>query len=87
MSEIRCSCGGIILADTEDWAKPLCADCYHDLEIQKTRNLALELQDIKQKKIIKKFKFAINIYSKTTNFRGAQNDMVDLLREIKELEK
>lgn len=27
-SEIRCRCGGIILADTEDWADPVCHDCY-----------------------------------------------------------
>ena len=24
----RCPCGGIILADTEDWAVPLCYNCY-----------------------------------------------------------
>jgi len=24
----RCPCGGIILADTEDWIIPLCHDCY-----------------------------------------------------------
>lgn len=23
----RCPCGGIILADTEDWKVPLCANC------------------------------------------------------------
>jgi len=24
----RCPCGGVILADTEDWATPLCYGCY-----------------------------------------------------------
>lgn len=24
----RCKCGGVILADTEDWKQPLCHDCY-----------------------------------------------------------
>lgn len=27
----RCPCGGIILADTEDWKTPLCYTCYTDL--------------------------------------------------------
>jgi len=26
--DARCPCGGVILADTEDWNIPLCADCY-----------------------------------------------------------
>ncbi len=25
-------CGGIILADTEDWPHPLCAECYEDIK-------------------------------------------------------
>ena len=24
-------CGGVILADTEEWAKPLCYECWHAL--------------------------------------------------------
>lgn len=24
----RCPCGGIILADSEDWKTPLCYECY-----------------------------------------------------------
>jgi len=31
MSDDRCPCGGIILADTEDWKTPLCYSCYTDL--------------------------------------------------------
>ena len=27
----RCPCGGIILADTEDWKIPLCHSCWHDI--------------------------------------------------------
>lgn len=27
MKELRCPCGGIILADTEDFKEPLCPDC------------------------------------------------------------
>lgn len=27
----RCACGGVILADTEDWKSPLCNSCYEDL--------------------------------------------------------
>ena len=27
----RCPCGGIILADTEDWNVPVCYDCYVEL--------------------------------------------------------
>lgn len=26
--EKRCPCGGIILADTEEWNVPLCNECY-----------------------------------------------------------
>lgn len=28
MSEDRCSCGGIILADTESWSKVMCHTCF-----------------------------------------------------------
>ena len=27
----RCPCGGIMLADTEDWKIPLCHSCWHDI--------------------------------------------------------
>jgi len=27
-----CACGGIILADTENWKTPLCDECYSDIE-------------------------------------------------------
>lgn len=27
----RCPCGGIILADTEDWKIPLCHSCWNDI--------------------------------------------------------
>ena len=27
-TEQRCPCGGVILADTEDWPTPLCYECY-----------------------------------------------------------
>ena len=30
-TEQRCPCGGIILADTEDWPTPLCYNCYVEL--------------------------------------------------------
>ncbi len=26
-----CACGGVILADTEDWEHPRCFDCWEDL--------------------------------------------------------
>lgn len=26
-----CPCGGIILADTEDWKTPLCPNCYEEI--------------------------------------------------------
>jgi len=29
--EDRCPCGGVILADTEDWKIPLCYSCWHEL--------------------------------------------------------
>jgi hypothetical protein len=25
---MKCPCGGVILADTEDWDTPLCYECY-----------------------------------------------------------
>jgi hypothetical protein len=28
MEDKRCPCGGIILADTEDWQTPLCHECW-----------------------------------------------------------
>ena len=28
---MRCACGGIILADTEDWNQPTCYKCYYAL--------------------------------------------------------
>lgn len=28
MASDRCPCGGVILADTEDWDIPLCYECY-----------------------------------------------------------
>jgi hypothetical protein len=28
MNQQWCPCGGIILADTEDWEIPLCYECY-----------------------------------------------------------
>lgn len=31
MIDDRCPCGGIILADTEDWKVPLCYECYVDI--------------------------------------------------------
>ena len=27
-----CKCGGIILADTEDWDTPLCSECYFSID-------------------------------------------------------
>lgn len=27
----RCACGGIILADSDDWDEPVCDDCYEAL--------------------------------------------------------
>ena len=30
--ESRCPCGGIILADTDDWKIPLCYDCWYQLQ-------------------------------------------------------
>lgn len=30
--EPRCPCGGVILADTEDWPVPICNACYEKLE-------------------------------------------------------
>lgn len=31
-----CPCGGVILADTEDWAVPICNECYEALGEPKT---------------------------------------------------
>lgn len=31
MNQDKCPCGGIILADTENWKTPLCYTCYTDL--------------------------------------------------------
>ena len=28
MKQIFCPCGGVILADTEDWETPLCVECW-----------------------------------------------------------
>ena len=30
MEGMRCACGGIILADTEDWEKPCCYNCWQE---------------------------------------------------------
>ena len=38
----RCPCGGIILADTEDWKTPLCYSCYSDLlEINESAKMVI----------------------------------------------
>lgn len=34
MENERCSCGHVILADTEDWATPLCYGCYTDRRVE-----------------------------------------------------
>ena len=31
LSENRCPCGGVILADTEDWKTPRCYQCWWNL--------------------------------------------------------
>lgn len=36
MKSDRCPCGGIILADTEDWKVPMCACYYEDIGEPKT---------------------------------------------------
>jgi len=41
----RCPCGGIILADTEDWKVPLCYECFRfgglEEELKKERAKSL----------------------------------------------
>jgi hypothetical protein len=31
MTADRCPCGGIVLADTEDWKIPRCNECYEKM--------------------------------------------------------
>lgn len=47
MIQQYCPCGGIILADTEDWDIPLCYECYLEIgepkeERKKTTRKTLE---------------------------------------------
>ena len=45
----RCPCGGIILADTEDWAVPLCYNCYpKDIVEPLERKLAIAVEALKK---------------------------------------
>jgi len=50
MKKDRCPCGGIILADTEDWAVPLCYSCFvkfcEDARELQTENIRLKQQVI-----------------------------------------
>ena len=29
--QTQCPCGGVILADTEDWPIPMCHECYEEI--------------------------------------------------------
>lgn len=56
----RCPCGGIILADTEDWKVPLCYECY--------RFGGLEQELVRERARNAKLREALEFYSKRENF-------------------
>lgn len=43
---MTCPCGGIILADTETWATPLCYECYRFGGLEKRYNEVIKLYDL-----------------------------------------
>lgn len=53
----RCPCGGIILADTEDWKVPLCYECYRfgglEQELVRERARNAKLREATEKILIK----------------------------------
>ena len=54
MKKDRCPCGGIILADTEDWSTPLCYSCFYELTIKTKDFQKLQKQNEKLKDIAKR---------------------------------
>ena len=72
----RCPCGGIILADTEDWSTPLCYSCFYELTI-KTKDMQ------KLQKQNEKLKTALELYAMTNETFPEYGELArDILKEI-----
>lgn len=72
MSEERCLCGGVILADTEDWETPLCYSCFIDT-VKKVKDY---------KKLESKLSIAVEALEKISDPRKRDHREPDAYTEL-----